>query len=247
MRLKDRVAIVTGAARGIGRGIALTLARAGANVVVADILDEEANKVAREINDIGTESIPVHVDVSKRDDVQNLAATTIGKLGRVDILVNNAGVISSTPFEELSIEEWHRIMAINLDSVLMCSQEVARHMKKQLYGKIVSVSSIAGEEGGRFSGPAYAVSKAGIICLTKCMARALAKYNITVNAIAPGVIDNGMTGRWSEQEKQENLQIIPLGRFGTPQDVANLVVFLSSAQSDYITGHTINVDGGKVM
>jgi len=247
MRLKDRVAVVTGAARGIGRGIALSLARAGANVVVADILDEEASEVAREINDIGPESVPVYANVSKREDIQNLVAITIGKLGRVDILVNNAGVISSTAFEELSTEEWHRVMAINLDSVLMCSQEVARHMKSQLYGKIVSISSIAGEEGGRFSGPAYAVSKAGIICLTKCMARALAPYNITVNAIAPGVIDSGMTGRWSEQERTANLQIIPLGRFGTPEDVANLVVFLSSPQSDYITGHTMNVDGGKVM
>jgi len=247
MRLKDEVAIVTGAARGIGRGIALALARAGANVVVADILYEEAKEVASEINDIGPESVPVHANVSKREDIQNLVDITIGKLGRVDILVNNAGVMSSTAFEELSTEEWHRIMAINLDSVLMCSQEVAGHMKKQLCGKIVSISSIAGEEGGRFSGPAYAVSKAVIICLTKCMARALAPYNITVNAIAPGVIDSGMTGRWSEQERTANLQIIPLGRFGTPEDVANLVVFLSSPQSDYITGHTIRVDGGKVM
>jgi 3-oxoacyl-[acyl-carrier protein] reductase len=161
--------------------------------------------------------------------------------------VNNAGIISTISFEKLRIEDWRKILAVNLDSVFMCSQEVAGYMKKRRYGKIISISSIAGQEGGMFSSPAYAVSKAGIICLTKCMARALAKYNIMVNAIAPGAIETGMTGRWTDEERKRNLGIIPLGRFGSPEDVGNLAVFLASAESDYVTGHTINVDGGKVM
>jgi len=133
-----------------------------------------------------------------------------------------------------------------LDSVFMLSQEAVKHMKKQRRGKIISSSSIAGQEGGLFTSPAYAVSKAGIICLTKSMARAFAKYNIMVNAISPGFIDTPMTNWWPEEVKKKNVEKIPLGRAGTPQDVAKVVVFLASSESDYITGHVINIDGGMI-
>jgi len=246
MRLRGRVAIVTGAARGQGKAIAISLAKEGANVVGADILDEELNKVAKEMTTIGRENIILHVDVSKNEDIQSLVKATIEKFGKVDILVNNAGIVSLTPFEELSLEEWRRIMAVNLDSMFMLSQEVTKHMKKQLYGKIINSASIAGQEGGLFTSPAYAVSKAGVICLTKSMARALAKYNIMVNAISPGFIDTPMTNWWPDEIKKKNIEKIPLARAGTPQDVANVVIFLSSSESDYITGHVINIDGGMI-
>ncbi len=246
MKLEGRVAIVTGAARGMGRAIGLALAEEGANVVGADVLDDELHSLAEEIKKIGRDCMPLHVDVSKREDIQNLANLTVNRFGKIDILVNNAGIISFTPFEELGLDEWHKVLSVNLDSAFLLSQEVAKHMKKQSYGKIISTSSIAGQEGGLFTSPCYAVSKAGIICLTKSMARALAKYNIRVNAISPGVIDTPMTNWWSDELKRKNVEKIPLGRFGTPQDVANLVVFLASPQSDYITGHIINVDGGMI-
>ena len=246
MELKGRVAIVTGAARGQGKAIALSFAKEGANVVGADILDKELNKVAEEIKTIRVESVTLHVDVSKKEEIQNLVKVTIEKFGRIDILVNNAGVVSLTPFEELTLEEWHKLMAINLDSAFLLSQEVVKHMKKQKYGKIINFASIAGQEGGLFTSPAYAVSKAGVICLTKSMARALAKYNIMVNAVSPGFIDTPMTNWWSEEAKKKNVEKIPLGRAGTPQDVAKVVLFLASSASDYITAHTINVDGGMV-
>jgi 3-oxoacyl-[acyl-carrier protein] reductase len=243
LRLVGRVAIVTGGARGIGRAIAEEFLKEGAKVVIVDVLEEELMRTAKELSRYG-DITAVKADITKKEDREKVVKVTLEKYGRVDILVNNAGIFSTTSIEDMTEEQWDKVMNVNLKAAAMLSKEVIKYMKAQRYGKIINMSSLAGHVGGIFAGVDYAVSKAGLMCLTKSLAKRLAKYNILVNAVAPGVIESPMTAPWPEEVKKSFIEKIPLGRLGKPEDVAKVVVFLASDDSNYITGQIINVDGG---
>ncbi len=241
MDLSNRVAIVTGAARGIGRAIALKLAEKGASAVVSDIA--EAGSVAEEIKALGRQGLAVTADVSVPADVTRLVDATISAYGRVDILVNNAGITRDQLLLRMSDEDWDKVLSVDLKSVFLCTRAVLRHMIKQRWGRIISMASIVGIVGN--AGQAnYAAAKAGIIGFTRSIAREVASRGITVNAIAPGFIDTPMTQKLDETQREELKKRIPLGYFGTPQDVAEAVAFLASEEARYITGQVLNVDGG---
>jgi len=241
MDLSNRVAIVTGSARGIGRAIALKLAEVGATVVVSDI--DEAEPVAEEIRAMNRQSLAVLADVSLSSDVAKLVETTISNYGRVDILVNNAGITRDRLILRMSDEDWDRVLNVNLKSVFLCTRAVLRHMIKQRWGRIISISSIVGMVGN--AGQAnYASAKAGIIGFTRTIAKEVASRGITANAIAPGFIDTKMTQQLEESQKQELMKSIPLGYLGSPRDVAEAVAFLASEEARYITGQVLGVDGG---
>ncbi len=241
MDLSNRVAIVTGAARGIGRAIALKLAEKGASAVVSDIA--EAGSVAEEIKALGRQGLAVTADVSVPADVTRLVDATISAYGRVDILVNNAGITRDQLLLRMSDEDWDKVLSVDLKSVFLCTRAVLRHMIKQRWGRIISMASIVGIVGN--AGQAnYAAAKAGIIGFTRSIAREVASRGITVNAIAPGFIDTPMTQKLDETQREELKKRIPLGYFGTPQDVAEAVAFLASEEARYITGQGLNVDGG---
>jgi len=242
MDLANRVAIVTGSARGIGRAIALKLAEVGATVVVNDI-DKSVNSVAEEIAAMPRKSLAVVADVSSPPDVTRLVEETIAALGQVDILVNNAGITRDHLLMRMSDEDWDRVLNINLKSVFLCSRAVLRHMVRQRWGRIISLASIVGAVGN--PGQAnYASAKAGIIGFTRTMAKEVAARGITTNAVAPGFIDTEMTQRLAEEWKQQLQSRIPVGYLGTPRDVAEAVAFLASEEARYITGQVLNVDGG---
>lgn len=236
-------AIVTGAARGIGRGIAHRLASEGINVVVSDVMFEEATQTARALEDLGVRAIPVKSDVSQSDDVKQLIEKTVDGLGSVDFLVNNAGVTRDNLSIRMSEDEWDTVMAINLKGAFLCSHFAAKEMMKKRFGRIVNIASVSGIIGTAGQGN-YAASKAGVIALTKSMARELGGRNITVNAVAPGFIRTEMTDQLSDKVKEAYLSQIPLKRPGTPDDVARVVYFLISPSASYITGTVINVSGG---
>jgi len=243
MDLSNRVAIVTGSARGIGRAIALKLAEVGATVVVNDV--DEAEPVAEEVRAMNRQSLAVLANVSLSSDVATLVDTTISNYGRVDILVNNAGIARDQLLLRMSDEDWDKVLNVNLKSVFLCTRAVLRHMIKQRWGRIVSISSIVGIVGN--AGQAnYASAKAGIIGFTRTIAREVASRGITVNAIAPGFIDTKMTQQLEENQRQELMRRIPLGYLGSPRDVAEAVAFLASEEARYITGQVLNVDGGMV-
>ncbi len=242
MDLSNKVAIVTGSGRGIGRAIALKLAEVGATVVVNDI-GETAQGVAEEIRAMNRQSLAILADVSLSPDVARLVDETIDTYGKVDILVNNAGITRDQLILRMSDEEWDRVLNVNLKSVFLCTRAVLRHMIKQRWGRIISIASIVGVAGN--PGQAnYASAKAGIIGFTRTIAREVASRGITANAIAPGFIDTEMTQRLDEKRRQELLKRIPLGYLGSPRDVAEAVAFLASEEARYITGQVLNVDGG---
>jgi 3-oxoacyl-[acyl-carrier protein] reductase len=245
--LQGKVALVTGASRGIGRAIALELARHGAKVVVNYAGNEaKANEVVNEIINMGGEAFAIQADVSKAEAVEQMVKEALERFGRLDILVNNAGVTRDNLLMRMKEEEWDEVININLKGVFNCTKAVTRPMMKQRYGRIVNIASIVGVMGN--PGQAnYVAAKAGVIGLTKTAARELASRNITVNAIAPGFITTDMTDRLSEDIRAEMLKQIPLARFGEPEDIAKVVVFLVSDAANYITGQTIHVDGGMVM
>ena len=246
MRLKDKVALVTGGARGIGQAIAMTFAKEGADIVVADVNLEIAQKTASEIEALGRKAMALEMDVTSYEKVEEGINKILDKMGKVDILVNNAGITKDNLLLRMSQADWDAVINVNLKGTFNCIKAVTRPMIKQRSGKIISIASIIGLMGN--PGQAnYAASKAGIIALTKTVAKELASRNINANAVAPGFIQTEMTAKLPEDIKKKMMEAIPLAKLGTPQDVANVCLFLASEESNYITGQTITIDGGMVM
>ncbi len=248
MDLKNKIVIVTGARRGMGKSHALVLAKAGAKVVVSDISEEDCQKVVEEIKKEKGEALAVKCDVSKKEEVDNLVKKTIERFGRVDILVNNAGICQFKPFLELTEEEWSRTLNINLKGYFLCAQAVAKEMVKQKSGRIINIASVAsGQVGiGMATLAHYCASKGGIIAMTEALAVELAPFGIRVNAIAPGMIETPMIDPMKKDPKMMEAMLarVPMHRVGNPEEVSNLVLFLASNASSYITGSTVVIDGG---
>jgi 3-oxoacyl-[acyl-carrier protein] reductase len=244
--LKDKVAVVTGGARGIGRSVVLRLAEAGADVVVSDILLEAAEATASEVRALGRKSLAIATDVAKLVQTEQLIESVIKEFGRVDILINNAGITRDNLLMRMDEKDWDAVIAVNLKGTFNCIKAVTRSMVKQRSGKIINMASVVGVMGN--AGQAnYSASKAGVIGLTKSAAKELGGRGIQVNAIAPGYIETDMTKDLPPAAKEAFLTIIPLKRPGLPQDVADAALFLSSPLSDYISGQVLHVDGGMVM
>ena len=247
MKLKDRVAIVTGGARGIGKTIALAFAREGARPALVDV-DKAILEAARnEIKKTREEVLAISCDITRSAEVKAMVGQVRNIFGRIDILVNNAGIIRRGTIETISEEDWDRVIEVNLKGTFNCCKAVVETMKSQRYGKIVNISSIAGKMGDITSGPGYGPSKAGIDALTKTLARELAQYGINVNAVSPHAIETEMSAQWSEERRKEIIASIPLGRLGKPEDVANAVLFLASDAASFITGEILDVNGGALM
>ena len=246
--LKEKVVIITGARRGMGKADAILFARQGAKVVLADISQEECQLVADEIIKEGGQALALKCDVSNQAEVADMVKKTVEKFGRVDILVNNAGICQFKPFLEMSQEEWQKTLDINLKGYFLCAQACAKEMAKQKSGVIVNIASVVmGQVGMGMAGLShYSASKGGIAALTKTLALELAPFNIRVNAIAPGAIDTPMASSVKMDPKvlEQTLAVIPLKRMGQAEDIANAVLFLSAEASSYITGTILVVDGG---
>ncbi len=244
MRLKDKIALVTGGARGIGWCVAQAYAREGATVVIADVNEDGAKAAAARLAATGARALGLGVDVAKKDSVDAMIAAILKAYGRIDILMNNAGVGGNTPFLETSLEDWNRIVSIHLTGAFLVAQGVAREMAKTGGGKIVNIASLSGQRGAH-GRAAYGSAKAGLELLTKVMAVELARYNINVNNIAPGAIETEMAKFAHDAATRAAYNyLIPMTRYGTPEEIADAAVFLCSDEARYIHGHTLNVDGG---
>jgi len=241
--VRGKAGIVTGGSSGIGRAIALEFARNGCNVVIADINTNGAKQVISECRSFGVKAISIKADVSRIADVKRLFTRTVNELSRVDFLINNAGIVHASGFEDTDEKTWDKMMRVNLKGTFLCCKEASKVMKKQSFGKIVNIGSISGKVGGIHSGPAYSASKAGVICFTKSLAKALSPYSVNVNCIAPGLVDTPMTMDYP----LDMIEMIPLKRKGTPEEIAYLALFLVSQAAAYITGETININGGLLM
>lgn len=242
MGLKGKVALVTGAARGIGRAIAIEFAKESANVVVNDVVD--GSQVSGEIQKIGVKSVFIRADVSNMNEVEQMFSKVVEIFGRVDILVNNAGINKDALIHKMSLEDWDAVINVNLKGTFNCSKTAAKYMMEQKYGRIINISSVMGQMGNIGSAN-YVASKAGIIGLTKALALELARYgDITVNAVAPGFVNTEMTWGIPEKILKAFLERIPLRRVAEPEEIAHLVIFLASDVAKYITGQVIAINGG---
>ncbi len=246
--LEGKVAIVTGAARGMGRTHALLLSEAGAKVTVSDILFDECQKVVQEIQEKGGEAIAIKCDISDKEDVDKMISETVDKFNKIDILVNNAGIADFKDFMEMTEEDWDRTMDINLKGYFLCSQAAAKEMAKNKSGNIINIGSIAmGQTGISFPNLVhYVSSKGGVAGMTEALAMDLARYNIRVNGVAPGVIETPMVDPMKQDSSalEGLLARLPMKRMGNPEEISSVVVFLASEASSYMTGAMINVDGG---
>ena len=246
MSSERRVAIVTGSGRGLGKAIARTLAEQGVDIVLAEIEPEPAYLVASEIERLGAAALVCATDVSRRDAVDGVVATTLERFGRLDILVNNAGVIAPAPVLEMSEEQWDHVLAVDLKSVFLCSQAAGRHMIAQRSGSVVNIASVAAERGMQDRAN-YCAAKAGVVALTRVLALEWAPFGVRVNAVGPGYVNTELQ-QWAIQQGIADLEsrtrTTPLGRLAEPAEIAQVVAFLASEQASYITGQTIYVDGG---
>jgi 3-oxoacyl-[acyl-carrier protein] reductase len=243
---KDKVAVITGASRGIGRSIALTLAAKGAVIVAVDMDQASTDAVVVELKAAGAKALGVVGNVTVTQDVERMVEAAVEAFGRVDILVNNAGITRDGLLVRMKDEDWDAVLTVNLKGAFLCTRAASKVMAKQRYGRIINIASIVGQMGN--AGQAnYCASKAGLIGLTKSNARELAKRSVTVNAVAPGFIATAMTDALSDKVKAELAAQIPMEKLGSADDIANAVVFLASEQSGYITGHVLAVNGGMYM
>ena len=244
VNLKDKVAVVTGAGQGIGEAVAIGFAQAGASLIVADLNYDNAQKVANHISatyKVG--ALPIKLDVSDNESVTAMFTAVQVRFGKVDILVNNAGIVQAAlPFEDITEKDWEQVLNVNLKGTINCCKAVIPSFKERKCGKIINLASLAGEVGGIAVAPTYAVSKAAVICLTKSLAKYLGPYSVNVNAVAPGFIKTSMTA-----DLHQNVETVPLGRMGEAEEVADLILFLASDRSRYITGATMDVNGGVFM
>ncbi|HUS69568.1 MAG TPA: SDR family NAD(P)-dependent oxidoreductase [Anaerolineae bacterium] len=244
MRFKDRVAIVTGSARGLGRAIAVALGREGSSVVIVDLNPTQGAEVLREIEELEAEAIFVRADVSQRAEVDRMVQATLNRFNTIDILVNNAGIHDAAPFVEETAELWQRMFKVNVMGTVLPSQAVVPEMMKRKKGRIVNISSKAAVVGEPYHA-AYSASKGAVLALTRAMATELAPYKITVNAVCPGPTYTDMLlGATDEAQRNELTAIAPLGRLGKPEDIASAVLYLASEESDWCTGQALSVDGG---
>src|SRR3989338_9125426 len=241
MKLKDKVALVTGSAQGIGKTIAAALAKEGAKVIISDVNLELAQQTAKELN-----TKAYKLNVADNVETESVIKAVAAEFGKIDILVNNAGITKDNLLIRMKKEEWDAVLGVNLTGVFNCTKAISSLMMKQRSGKIINIASIVGQMGN-FGQANYAASKGGVIGFTKTVAKELASRNVTANAIAPGFIQTAMTDKLSEEVKKKMLELIPLGKLGTPEDVASAVVFLAGPEADYITGQVIAVNGGMYM
>lgn len=244
-RLDGRVAIVTGGGRGIGRAISVLLAARGASVVVADMDVAGAEETVGLLG--AKHGSFVKTDVSSEPSVLALFASVLQRFGRLDIVVSNAGIFRSAAITEMSVADWDLVMAVNLRGAFLMGREAFRHMRERRSGRIINIASTAGKTGGATAQASYAASKAGIICFTKSLAREAAPYHVNVNTVAPGPTVTDLTERWSPEVKAKSLAAIPWGELGQSEDIAEAVAFLASDRARYITGETLDVNGGMVM
>jgi len=243
---EEKVAVVTGGGRGIGKSIVLALARQGCNVVITDIDIKTAEKTTQEAEKLGVRALAVKADISVSKEVDGFVDETMKQFGHIDILVNNAGITRDNLLMRMNEDEWDLVLKVNLKGAFLCTRKVIRSMMRQRSGKIINIASVVGIMGN--AGQAnYAASKAGIIGFTKSVAKEVASRNIQVNAIAPGYIETEMTAGLPDEVKNSYLSSIPANRAGTPEDIAEAVIFLASSASDYITGQVLHVDGGLLM
>lgn len=246
LKLKGKVAFVTGAAQGIGRAIVEALAKEGTDVIISDINFELAMQTASEIEKLGVKTMALKTNVSDICDVEDGIKKAVEQMGKIDILVNNAGITKDSLVMRMKKEDWDAVIGVNLTGVFNCTKAVSALMMKQRSGKIINIASIVGEMGN--AGQAnYAASKAGVIGFTKTIAREIASRGVCVNAVAPGFIQTAMTDKLTEDVKKAMMDQIPMQKLGQPEDVAKAVLFLAGPDSDYITGQVINVNGGMLM
>lgn len=245
MRLKDKVAIITGAGRGIGRATALAFAAEGARVVVAEMEEASGRETAAAIEQKGGQALFVRTDVTRTEDVEAMVRAAVERFGRLDVLVNNAGVLADSTLLKMTDEAWERVLRVNLTGTFLCTRAAARIMTQQGSGRIINASSVSGLHGS-FGQTNYSATKAGVVAMTRVWARELGRKGVTVNAVAPGMIETDMIRTMPEQALEAARQRTPLGRFGQPSEVAAVYVFLASDDASFVNGALITVDGGMI-